>query len=48
MTQIVDFSMEEVTLGWLKLETTLPKSLKHGSQSGQVFFLCAGVDDDII
>ena len=48
MAQIVDLSVEEVALGWFKLETALPKSLKHGSQSGQVFFLCVGIDNDII
>ena len=48
MTQIVDFSAEEVALGGFKLETTLPKSLEHNSQSGQVFLFCAGVDNDIV
>ena len=48
MAQIIDFCAEEVTLGWFKLETTFPKSLEHGSQSGQVFLLCVGVDNDII
>ena len=48
MAQIVDLSAEEVALGRFKLETTLPKSLEHGSQSGQVFLLCVAIDNDIV
>ena len=48
MAQVVDLSVEEVALGRFKLETTLPKSLEHGSQLCQVFLLRAGINNDIV
>ena len=48
MAQVTDFSVEEVTFGWLQFQAVLHESLQHGTEAHQVFLLGLGVNDHII
>ena len=48
MTQVTDFSAEEVTFRWLQFQAVLHESLQHGTEAHQVFLLGLGVNDHIV
>ena len=48
MTQVTDFSAEEVTFRRLQFQAVLHESLQHGVEAHQVFLLSLGVNDHIV
>ena len=48
MTQVTDFSAEEVTFRRLQFQAVLHESLQHGVEAHQVFLLGLGVNDHIV
>ena len=48
MTQVTDFSAEEVTFRWLQFQAVLHESLQHGAEAHQVFLLSLGVNDHVV
>ena len=48
MTQVTDFSAEEVTFRQLQFQAVLHESLQHGAEAHQVFLLGLGVNDPVV
>ena len=48
MSQVVDFFLEELALGWLKLQIMLSEALKHYGQVMEVFFFHFWKDNHVI
>ena len=48
MTQVTDFSAEEVAFGWLQFQAMLHESFQHGMEVHQVFLLGLGVNDHVV
>ena len=48
MTQVTDFSVEEITFGQLQFQAGLHESLQHSEEAHQVFLLGLGVNDHVV
>ena len=48
MTQVTDFSAEEVTFRRLQFQAMLHESLQHGTEAHQMFLLGLGVNDHVV